>query len=122
MKLIIRAKLPSLNDYQYACRTNKFKGAKMKTDVEETICWFIRSALNKGTLKPIDKPCKYHFTWHEKTYRRDPDNICSARKFIFDAMQKLGVIPKDSRKYVKGFTDDFVDSDIYSVEIEIQEV
>lgn len=112
MKLVIKAKLPSLNEYQDACRANKFRGAKMKADVDETIGWFIRSAMQKGLLKPTDKPCRYRFVWHERTYRRDPDNICSAKKFIFDALQKQGVIPKDSRKYVKGFTDDFEDSDI----------
>lgn len=30
MKLVIKAKLPSLNEYQDACRANKFRGAKMK--------------------------------------------------------------------------------------------
>lgn len=122
MKLVIKAKLPSLNEYQDACRANKFRGAKMKADVDETIGWFIRSAMQKGLLKPTDKPCRYRFVWHERTYRRDPDNICSAKKFIFDALQKQGVIPKDSRKYVKGFTDDFEDSDIDFVEVEIEEV
>lgn len=122
MKLIIKSKLPSLNEYQEACRANKFKGAKMKSDVEEAIGWFIRSAVNNGTLKPTDKPCRYKFIWHERTYRRDPDNVASSKKYIFDALQKHGIIPKDSRKYVKGFTDDFVDDDVDFVEVEIKEV
>lgn len=122
MKLTINAKLPSLNEYQNACRANKYKGANMKREIEETIGWFIKNAKARGTLHATDKPCKYRFIWHEMTYKRDPDNICSARKFIFDAMQKQGIIPKDSRRYVRGFTDEFVDSDIDFVEIEIEEV
>lgn len=112
----VKAKLPSLNDYIDVCRRNKYQAAQYKRDVEEVIGWAIRSAQTKGTLKPIKKPCKVHFEWHEKTTRRDCDNIASAKKFILDAMQKQGVILNDNQKYIKGFTDTFVkDTDNFVV-------
>lgn len=104
---IIKAKLPSLNEYVKACRTNRYKGASFKRDVEEVIGWAIKQALTKGTLKPTQKPCKVLFEWHEKTTRRDCDNIASAKKYILDAMQQQGIIVNDNQKYIKGFTDVF---------------
>ena len=46
----IYAKLPSLNEYQDACRANKYKGAKMKSETDTIIGWFIRKAVREGTL------------------------------------------------------------------------
>lgn len=108
---VINAKLPSLNDYIEACRANKYKGNSFKKDVEELICWAIRQAQAKGTLKPTNKPCKVIFKWYERTAKRDCDNIASAKKYILDAMQKCGIIPNDNQKYIKGFTDEFYKSD-----------
>ena len=119
LEFIIHGKLPSLNEYQAACRANKYQGAKFKKEVEEFIGWEIRSALCRGAIIPTKKPIRLEFKWHERTKKRDADNIASAKKFILDAMQKQGVIPNDSRRYVKGFSDDIVDdtSDFVSVKI-----
>lgn len=118
---IIHTRLPSLNDYILACRANKYKGASFKNDVEENIGWYIRNALCTGDLHPVKCPIKVHFIWHERTKKRDPDNIASAKKFILDAMQKNGIIPNDNRKYIKGFTDDIVDDIADYVEVKIFE-
>lgn len=100
-ELVINAQLPSLNQYQNACRSHWSKGADFKKDIEELIGWHIRSALTKKTLRRVEKSCEIFIEWHEKTKRRDVDNIQSAQKFILDALQKFGVIKNDSRKYVK---------------------
>ena len=97
----IQMKLPSLNDYINAERTNKFMGAKMKRNTQDGITWFITK------LPRFDKPVKIHFHWIEKTSRRDLDNIAFAKKFILDALVETGKLPDDSQKYVKGFTDTF---------------
>lgn len=59
------------------------------------------------------------FEWHEKTKKRDADNIAFAKKFILDALVKMRVLEDDSRKYVKGFYDVIVDDkeDFVSVEL-----
>ena len=76
---VIEDKLPSLNDYINACRTNQYKGAKLKKDVESLISAYILVAKSKRTLTPTDKPIVVHFEWHEKTKRRDADNVVSAK-------------------------------------------
>ena len=62
------------------------------------------------------------FEWHEKTKKRDADNIASAKKFILDALVKMGVLQDDSRKYVKGFYDVIVDDKTDFVKVELIEI
>jgi Holliday junction resolvase RusA-like endonuclease len=119
---VVKAKLPSLNDYILACRTNKYAGNKFKHEVEEVIGWGIKQAISAGTLRRTEDLNIVHFVWHEKTKRRDPDNIVSAKKYILDAMQTFKVIPNDNRKYVKGFTDLIVDDTEDFVEVELEAV
>lgn len=118
----VNAKLPSLNDYIAACNSNRYRGNRMKQEVENVIGWGIRMAFIDRRLKRTEKPIIVHFVWHEKTKRRDADNIASAKKFVLDAMQKFGVIPNDNQRYVKGFTDRFVSDNEDFVEVELEEI
>ena len=118
----VPTRLPSLNEYIDACRTNRYKGAKLKADTEAVIALAVMQALQRGELRRPTPPVRIAFTWHESTKRRDADNVASAKKYILDAMQSVGVIPNDSRKYVKGFTDDVVDDTRDFVEVKIYEV
>ena len=97
----IPMKLPSCNTYINECRKNKYAGAKMKSDVEDEICFYLQK------VPHTDKPVQIHFHWIEDNKRRDLDGICFAKKFILDAMVKANVITDDNRKYVAGFTDTF---------------
>ena len=108
---IVKEKLPSLNEYIDVCRRNKYQGAQFKRDIDEVVGWAIKQALVTRTLRPTKKPCTVSFEWHEKTAKRDCDNIASAKKYILDAMQKQGIIQNDNQKYIKGFTDNFVKDD-----------
>lgn len=116
-KVEIPLKLPSLNEYINACRSNKHAGAEFKKRAEYDIHWFIK------TLPHIEKPVKIKFTWHERNAKRDLDNICFAKKFILDCMVKCGVLDNDTRKEVTGFEDIFppVGQD-WKVILEIKEV
>lgn len=100
-------RLPTLNEYTSACRGNKYVGAQMKSDAEETLRLEIIDARNAGKLKPVNEPVFVEFSWNERTAKRDPDNIAFAKKFVFDALVKNGILPNDSPKYVKGFADCF---------------
>jgi hypothetical protein len=62
------------------------------------------------------------FEWHERTKKRDAENIASAKKFILDALVKCGVLEGDSRKYVKGFYDTIVDDKTDYVIVELVEI
>lgn len=97
----IPLKLPSCNDYINECRRNKYAGAKMKSYIEAKIGWYLSS------LPEFKEPVKIHFHWIEENKRRDLDGICFAKKFILDAMVKMGKLADDNRKCVCGFTDTF---------------
>ena len=119
---IIPAKLPSLNEYQNACRSNRYKGAKFKKETEAVIELAILKAMKTGELPPLQPPIRVSFVWHERTRRRDADNIASAKKYILDSMQSMNVIPNDNRKIVTGFTDEVIDDTSDFVEVRIYEV
>lgn len=116
IRLEIPLKLPSLNDYTRACRSNKFLGAKMKQDLEQQIGIYLIG------LPKFDKPIKINFTWVEGNKRRDLDNVCFAKKFILDAMVKFGKLKDDNRKCVTEFTDTFVYGEKTKVILEIEEI
>ena len=115
--LTIKGRLPSLNDYILACRSNKFAGAKFKSDIENGIILQLRSQA-KGLS--FTTPVKIKFTWVEKNNKRDLDNICSAKKYILDALVKMGVFENDTRKHIVGFEDVFPDADKNNDRIEIE--
>ena len=100
-KFVIDQRLPSMNEVINANRTNKYIGAKLKKETEETIGYFIQHAAYNGNLKPIQGACIVNITWCEHTKRRDSDNIQSSQKFILDALQKTNIIVNDSQKYVR---------------------
>lgn len=105
----IHGKLPSLNEVINENRTNRYAGAKLKKDIENIICIAIKNAVRNGSLGAIEKPCTVHIRWHEKTRRRDADNIQSSQKFILDALVKCGILKNDSRKYVTQIYHEIVD-------------
>ena len=73
-------------------------------------------------MQAVNGPVRLNFIWYEKTKRRDPDNVASAKKFILDALQKQGILPNDSRKYIYGFSDEICDGVADIVKVEIREV
>lgn len=111
MHFTIEQKLPSLNEVISENRKHAQKGAKMKREIEETIGLYIRCARYRGDIRPISTPVIVCIEWHEKTKRRDADNIQSSQKFILDALQKAGIIINDSRKFVKNIYHEIIDDD-----------
>lgn len=95
-------KFPSLNDYIRDCRANRYKGAATKRDAETATWLYIRK------MPEFKKPVRVSFIWHERTRKRDLDNIAFAKKFILDALVKSGKLENDDPRHVVGFTDDFV--------------
>lgn len=114
-------RLPSLNEVTLANRTHWAKGAKQKKEVQEQIAVCIMGARAAGNLRPVTGQCTVHFTWHERTRRRDVDNVASGKKFILDALQETGILPNDNSRYVKGFTDKIHYGAYDGVTVEIEE-
>ena len=115
-KFTILEKLPSLNDYTKACRSNVYYANNMKHKTQNIIFKYARE------LPKITKPVKIKFTWVESNSRRDLDNICFAKKFILDALVKANVLKNDTHSYVTGFTDTFQYDKKSKVIIEIEEI
>ena len=118
-KFEIKQRLPSFNDYIKVCRTNKYAGAKMKEKIEYDIWLYILQQL-KGI--EITKPVFINFTWIEENGKRDLDNICFAKKFILDALQKAEVIENDNQRHIKGFIDKFEYAEKSKVVVELEEI
>lgn len=119
-KFVIEGRLPGLNEYTAACRSNKYAGAKMKKESQQLVETAIIRYIPRVRF---DGPVQIVFAWHEPNRRRDLDNICFAKKFILDAMVSMGIITTDSRKGVGQFFDIFeVDKKNPRIEVEIQEV
>ena len=114
VRLIYEGTLPGLNEYTNSCRSGYRQGARLKRQTEEDLIWIFKSQV-KGQLNGL---YNVDFVWFEKDKRRDHDNICSARKFIFDALVKSEILPDDGWKYVGNFTDTFlVDKERPRIEI-----
>lgn len=109
-RLTIPGRLPGLNEYTNACRTDPKAGAKMKQEAQDAVMWQILSQIRH--IK-FTGPVFLLFTFVEKDRRRDRDNVSSfARKVIQDALVKCGTIKDDGWDYVTGYLDRFeVDKD-----------
>lgn len=117
-KCIFRGRLPSLNEYISVLNKDRYYANTFKQAVESDLLWSIKNS----RMKPTDKPCVAHITFHEENKRRDIDNIYSANKYILDALRKAGIIKNDSQKYITDVRDSFVYDKENFVEIVLEEV
>lgn len=115
--LRIDEKLPSLNEVISKNRANRYVGAKLKKNVQESIGWYIKKALADGSLHPVLKESVLNVYYHEKTRRRDVDNIQSAQKFILDSLVEQGILPDDSQKWVSQIYSKVIHDDSDYVEV-----
>lgn len=103
--LTIPGRLPGLNEYTNACRTNPKKGNQMKADAQDMVMWQILSQMRRCKFQ---RPVFLLFTFYEQDRRRDRDNVSSfARKVIQDALVKCGTLQDDGWDYVTGYLDRF---------------
>lgn len=118
--LIIAGRLDNMNDYTSACRTNQYKGAKLKQKNENVVKQAIYEQLGRLRIK---NPVRMLYRWYEPNKRRDLDNISAfGRKVIQDALVDTRVLQDDGWRYVKGFQDEFyVDKGNPRIEVEIIE-
>ena len=101
---VIHGKMQGLNEMVLASRGNKYAANKTKQVTDDMIVWEIKKQISDyKAVKIVD----IDFKWFELNRRRDKDNVCSAKKFIMDALVKAGTIKGDGWKYVGNFTDTF---------------
>ena len=115
--LYIEYRLPTLNEYINAERSNRYAGAVMKKKAEATIALFIKN----DRLKPVTVPVTLIYNWRMKNRRCDKDNISFAQKFIQDALVRCGILQNDGWNNIQGFSHDFEVNKQEGVSVEILE-
>lgn len=101
---VIRGRLPSLNQYINAERTNRYAAAKMKSDLQK----LIGAEIRRSNLKQVKPPVKLIYRFYEPNRRRDKDNVAAvAHKFVQDSLVQCGILENDGWDYVEGFSDEF---------------
>ena len=120
-KLTISGKLPGLNEYIRACRTNPHAGNKMKRNAEDYVLWQITQNIQDIL---ITRPVILKYDFFEPNKKRDLDNIASfAMKVIQDVLVSAGVLANDGWNEILGFTTQFYcDPDNPRIEVVIVEV
>lgn len=118
-KFVIRGKLPGLNEYINAERTNKYKGAQMKRQCESVVMYSARSL---GKYR-AEGPVYMIYHWYCEDRRKDKDNISSfGRKVIQDALVRAKILKNDGWNDIIGFEDIFyIDKKNPRVVVEIEE-
>lgn len=116
MMLVLKGRLPCLNDVINTNRTNRYAGATLKREIQDSIALALTNQVKKRYTGKVIIFIRYF----EKDNRRDEDNVMSGAKFILDALQEMKVIKNDSRKYVHLLQEVFTDKKEPRIEIEVK--
>lgn len=100
----INRKTPSMNEIIGSNRTNKFRGASAKRRYQNVVLWSIKAA----KLQKVSMPQWIHYEFHEKTKKRDKDNLLAAIKPVNDALQEAHILPNDNNNWVAGLSMSYV--------------
>ena len=120
-KFIIPGKLPDLNEIINMAK-QKWSYKDLKKAETDRVAWELTRQGAKR-LQQFTKPIAVTLTWYCPNRRKDKDNILAGCKFIFDAMQSVGLIKNDGWNQIARIVPEFeVDKDNPQVEIEIEEV
>ena len=104
-RLVIKGRLPGLNEYTEENRKHAQKGAAMKRQAQELVMWHILSQIRDLRFT---KPVFLMYTYYEPNRKRDHDNVSSfAHKVIQDALVQCGVLQGDGWLHVTGNLDLF---------------
>lgn len=119
LKIVIPGTMPGFNEIVKAAkqgRGNFQPYNDIKRENTNLVIWMSKQI-------PKKKKIFLDITWIEKDKRRDPDNIASAVKFIWDGLVEAGVIKNDGWKENAGWSNKFdVDKDNPRIEVLIKEV
>ncbi|MBE9226292.1 hypothetical protein IQ264_12750 [Phormidium sp. LEGE 05292] len=85
---------PTLNEIIGTARSNVYASAKEKR------AWTNKIAVECFGRKRFPDRVWIEFVWKIKNFRRDPDNISAAAKFVMDGLVEGGIIQDDSLKFI----------------------
>lgn len=116
MKIVIPGRMPGFNEIVKAAKSHYHQYNNMKRENTEIVAW------NSKKI-PKQKRIFLEITWVEQNMLRDPDNIASAVKFIWDGLVAAGVIPNDGWKENGGWSNQFkVDKNNPRIEVVIKSI
>ena len=117
----IPGELPALNEIIDTAK-QKWSYKDIKKAETERVAWgLIRQGAKR--LPQFAKPIEVKITWYCPNRRKDKDNILAGCKFIFDAMQDIGLIKNDGWSQIARIVPEFeVDAKRPRIEIQIEEV
>lgn len=118
-RILLQGKYDSLNKLLGAANHNRFAGAGIKKRNQQQM------KVQLLDCPKIPKHCSYYFVWHRSDKREDPDNIASAVKYFFDALQEVGLIENDNWEYISEIHHEFktdTPKGMEFVEVDIEEV
>ena len=117
----IPGELPGLNEIIDMAK-QKWSYKDMKETETERVSWeMIRQGAK--TISPFKKPIEAKITWYCPNKRKDKDNVMAGCKFIFDALQVVGLIKNDGWNQIAGIVPEFeVDPENPRIEVVIEEV
>lgn len=94
-RFVISGRLAGYNELH---KVNWRASHRIKQNAMETVKWAAWSA----HIKPVKGRCVVTIACYEPNARRDPDNVkTGANKVILDALQQMGILAGDGRKYIK---------------------
>lgn len=116
MKITLLGEFCDLNTYINAERRNRFLASKIKKEETERVYYL---TVGKKLPLGVTFPLTIEITWFVKDSRKDADNITFAKKFIADGMVMSGLLPEDSRKFVRVWRDIDIEVDKVNPRVEI---
>ena len=118
-KLVIKGRLPNLNDILKNSTTHWAVAFRKKKESMELVEWYVR----QQKIKPVGK-AQITITCYEPNLKRDEDNVLAgACKIILDALQRAKIIEGDGRKYIELVTNPVkIDRANPRIEVKIEEV
>jgi len=119
-KFTIPGELPALNEIINMAK-QKWSYKDLKKAETDRVAWELTSQGAKR-LQQFTKPIAVTITWYCPNRRKDKDNILAGCKFIFDAMQSVGLIKNDGWNEIARIVPEFeVDAKRPRIEIQIEE-
>jgi hypothetical protein len=106
--LTIDKRLPGLNDMIDAAKQTQPGRNYVNRYTTMKAQWSARLArlCRLQGIQPVGA-AHLHFVWIEPNRKRDPDNVCAAKKFCIDALVTAGILTNDGWAQVLSMTDTF---------------
>lgn len=121
MKFIfsIPGRLVGANEVKSADRSHWSRGARLRKE-QLQICQYAILSANPQHIRFLGA-VGITFMWFEPNAKRDIDNVSGGgQKVILDALVLCGVIPNDTRQFVKSIYHAFPDPDKSNPRIEVE--